>query len=208
MQFPRHRKFLLALAPLLVSLALWATAWLVLAGLQFLGVSTGSRQNALWPIGIFASSSALAYGVATLLFGGLRFGAPAVAITTGLSASAVTVALAVQNGVPHGATVALVLGVFFSGAAWLAIRCAPNSSLKRTDQSLRDWSCRLAQALGLGCFARSVCAACAALHLARQPFPPPRMPFSTAADHRFVCSSQAQARDSSQASARRLAVRL
>lgn len=138
MQCSRRRQLLLALAPLLVSLVLWAIAWLVLAGLPSIGISTGSRQNALWPLGIFASSSALAYGVAKLLFGGLRFGASAVAITTGFSASAITKVLADQNVVSYGATFLLALGVFFSGAVWLAIRRAPNNSLKRTNQSLRD----------------------------------------------------------------------
>jgi len=61
----------------------------------------------------------------------------------------------------------------------------PNYSLKRTVQSLRDWSCRLAQALGLGCNASSVRAACAVLHLAHRPLRPPRIPLSAAADHRF-----------------------
>jgi len=37
------------------------------------------------------------------------------------------------------------------------------------------------------------------LHLAGRPLRPPRVPFSTAADHRFVCSPRAQARDSSHA---------
>ena len=69
--------------------------------------------------------------------------------------------------------------------AGLAVAFWPNYSLKRTVQSLRDWSCRLAQALGLGCFASWVPGACAALHLACSPLRPPRMPFSTAADHWF-----------------------
>jgi hypothetical protein len=75
----------------------------------------------------------------------------------------------------------------------------PNNSLKRTVQSLRDWSCRLARSLGVGYKASSVHTACAVWHLARRPLRPPRMPFSTAADHWFVCSSRAQARDSSHA---------
>ena len=62
---------------------------------------------------------------------------------------------------------------------------ASNCSLKRTVQSLRDWSCRLAQALGLWCFASWVPGACAMWQLARRPLRPPRMPFSTAADHRL-----------------------
>nr|CAS02484.1 putative integron gene cassette protein [uncultured bacterium] len=61
----------------------------------------------------------------------------------------------------------------------------PNYSLKRTVQSLRDWSCRLAQALGLGCNASFAPGACAAWQLARRPLRPPRIPLSAVADHRF-----------------------
>ena len=59
---------------------------------------------------------------------------------------------------------------------WQGVLVAlPNSSLKRTNQSLRDWSCRLAQALGLW-FTR------VRLHSCLRRFAP-RMPTAEAAAH-------------------------
>ena len=109
-------QILLPFLPLLACLTMWAAFWLALFFISLLGRSVAGEKQMLFPLGIIASTSLLARGIAILASGGSRFGGLAAGGAMGVTAAFVTVVLAAHRGNAYGLLPVLGFVVVFIAA--------------------------------------------------------------------------------------------
>ena len=95
---------------------MWAAFWLALFFISLLGRSVAGEKQMLFPLGIIASTSLLARGIAILASGGSRFGGLAAGGAMGVTAAFVTVVLAAHRGNAYGLLPVLGFVVVFIAA--------------------------------------------------------------------------------------------
>ena len=109
-------QILLPFLPFLACLTMWAAFWLALFFVSLLGRSVAGEKQMLLLLGIIASTSLLARGIAILASGRSRFGALAAGIAMGATAAFATVVLAAQRGNVYGFLPVLGFVVVFVAA--------------------------------------------------------------------------------------------
>ena len=95
---------------------MWAAFWLALFFISLLGRSVAGEKQMLFLLGVIASTSLLARGIAILASGRSRFGALAAGVATGVTAAFATVFLAAQRGNVYGLLPILGFVVVFIAA--------------------------------------------------------------------------------------------
>ena len=81
---------------------MWAAFWLALFFISLLGHSVAGEKKMLFLLGVVASTSLLARGIAILASGRSRFVALAAGVAMGATAAFATVVLAAQRGNIYG----------------------------------------------------------------------------------------------------------